>query len=227
MQYPIETSISRYRDSCYAYFLQQLATGFVLHIEMRKTTQHPRIATGIPSEEYLLRTEDTGHAVNRDISVLQNMQVIIPKLVLDEERHHRTYQTQETESIERRIKRQVANDVSSLVVLTHLVTRRRKEGEQYLILRMQLTKAFHNRTSLFKLAQRGSMKPQVSCIRVYLLSEQAECIALATPHLPDFAVKKTGDDNAQHVEIYGYIVNHILFLILRLEAIHPYERISA
>ena len=54
--------------------------------------------------------------------MLQNMQVVVPELVLDEESHHRTYGTQETTCVGDGVEWQIGDDISTLVVLTHLIT---------------------------------------------------------------------------------------------------------
>ena len=53
--------------------------------------------------------------------MLQDMQVIVPELILDKESHHRTDGTKETTGVGNRIQRQVANDIRSFVVLAYLI----------------------------------------------------------------------------------------------------------
>ena len=115
----------------------------------------------VPAEEHLVRTEDTRDTINGNVAVFQDVQVVVPELILDEERHHRMYGTQEATGIGDSVERQVADDVSTLVVLTNLVARRREERQQYLVLRMLTAQLLHQRTALFELTQRGSMEPHV------------------------------------------------------------------
>ena len=85
--------------------------------------------------------------------MLQDMQIVVPKLVLDEESHHRVDGTQETASVSDGVERQISDDISTFVVLAHLIARRREECEQDLILRMILAQLFHERAALFELSQ--------------------------------------------------------------------------
>ena len=64
----------------------------------------------------------------------QDVHVVVPELILDEERHHRSDGTQETACVAHRVERQVTHDVGSLVVLTHLIARGREERKQNFIL---------------------------------------------------------------------------------------------
>ena len=159
LEHPIETGVAGHGHIRDTNLGQQFAALLVLHIEMGETTQHPGITAGIPAEENLVGTEDARHAVDGYISAFQDMQIIVPELILDEEGHHRTHQSQETDGIKWRVKRKITDDVGTLIILAHLVTRRREEGEQNLVLRMELAHPLHDGTALFKLAQRGGMEP--------------------------------------------------------------------
>ena len=103
--------------------LQQRFADLVLHKEMRETVQYTTILPTVPLEEHLFRTEDARYTIHRNMSVFQDMQIVIPELVLNEESHHRTDGTQETTGIGDRIQRQVADNVRTFVVLTYLITR--------------------------------------------------------------------------------------------------------
>ena len=61
--------------------------------------------------------------------------------------------------IPRSVKRQIAYDVGTFIILPYLVARRREKGLQYLILRMCTANLFYQGTTLFKFAQRCSVKP--------------------------------------------------------------------
>ena len=103
---------------------QEFLTDLVLHEEMGEAIQHAPILATIPLEEHLIRTENARHAIHGHIAMLEDMQIVIPELILDKERHDRTYQTQETNGIDGSVQRQIADDVGSLIVLTHLIARR-------------------------------------------------------------------------------------------------------
>ena len=87
------------------------------------------------------------------MTVLQDMQVVIPELILDEIGLDRTYDPQESAGVGNRVERQVADDVGSLVVLAHLVAAGREERQQDFILRVVAPQLFHEWSSLLKLTQ--------------------------------------------------------------------------
>ena len=90
---------------------------------MGETVQHPAILATIPFEEHLVWTEDARHRIDRHPTMFQDMQIIIPELILDEESHHRTDGTKEATGVGNRIQRQIADDIRSFVVLAHLIAR--------------------------------------------------------------------------------------------------------
>ena len=54
--------------------------------------------------------------------MLQDMQIVVPEFVLDEESHHGTNRTQEPAGIGHRVDGQVGDNVGTLVILAHLIT---------------------------------------------------------------------------------------------------------
>ena len=121
LQHTVEAGIANDGDIIDAYRRQQLATHLVLYEEVGETLQHTTVLPTIPSEEHLTRTEDAADAVNGYTTMAQNMQVVVPELVLDEEGHHRTDGTQETACIGNGVERQVADNISTCIVLAHLI----------------------------------------------------------------------------------------------------------
>ena len=105
LEHTVEAGVTRYRDIRDANFGQQLAADLVLHKEMGEAVEHTAILAAIPLEEHLVGTEDTADAIDRHVPVLQNVQVVIPELVLDEERHHGTDSPQEAAGIGNRVER--------------------------------------------------------------------------------------------------------------------------
>ena len=85
------------------------------------------------------------------MAVLEDMQIVIPELILDEEGGHRTDGPQETTGVGDGVERQVTDDVGPFVVLAHLIARRREEREQNLVLRMVATELFHQWAPLLEL----------------------------------------------------------------------------
>lgn len=90
--------------------------------------QYSGIFLGIPFEEYLVGTEYRRHTVGGHMTVFKYVEVVIPKLILDEVCHHRAHQPQKPYGINRCVERQVADDVGALIILAHLIARRREEG---------------------------------------------------------------------------------------------------
>ena len=66
---------------------------------MGKAIKHSAILTTVPLKEHLTWTEDARNAVNRYIAMLKYVQIVIPELVFDEERHYRADRTQKSASI--------------------------------------------------------------------------------------------------------------------------------
>ena len=139
--------------------------------------------------------------------MLQDMQVVVPKLVLDEECHLRTYGSQKAACIANGVEWQIADDVGTLVVLAHLIARGREERQQNLDIWMFALHLLHQRTALLELAQRGSMEPYVAGLGIYLLAKHTDGLALAVPHLTDLLVEKAVDDDTKLVEIDDDIVH--------------------
>ena len=169
LEYTVETGIAYYIHILDSDAFQQSLAFLVLHKETGEALQYTSITPAIPLEKHLILAEDTAHTISRNIAMLQDMKEVRPEFVLDEESHHRAYQAKETNRIQASIHRHVADDISPLVVLAHLITRRRIEGEQNLILRIILADLLHQGTSLFKLTERSRMKPDILGIRIHLL----------------------------------------------------------
>ena len=121
LQHTVEAGVTHNGHIVNANGGQQLLADVVLHIEPGEALQHMGVLTTIPAEEHLSGTEDAADAIDGNAPMLQDMQVVVPKLILDEERHHGTDGAQEATGIGDGVKGQVADDVGSLVVLAYLV----------------------------------------------------------------------------------------------------------
>ena len=53
--------------------------------------------------------------------MFQDMEVVVPELVLDKERHLRTDETKEAPGIADSVEGKITDDIRTLIVLTHLV----------------------------------------------------------------------------------------------------------
>jgi len=100
---------------------QQLAALVVLHVEMGEAPEHVGILTTVPAEEDLVGSEDAGDAIDGDAAMAQDVQVVVPELVLDEERHDGSDGAQEAACVADGVEWQVADDVGTGIVLAHLV----------------------------------------------------------------------------------------------------------
>jgi len=96
----------------------------VLDEEAGEALQHIGIAAAIPAEEDLVGPEDARHAVGRHATMTEYVEIVIPELILDEERHHWSHRAQEAPCVADRVEREIADDVGSLIVFAHLVARR-------------------------------------------------------------------------------------------------------
>jgi len=130
---------------------QQQTALLVLNEETREAVEHLCIAAAIPFEEHLTLAENTTHAIRGYIAVFQNMQVIIPELVFNEECYFGSYQTKESPGIADGIKRQITDDVCTLIIFPNFVTRRRKESKQDAISRKSATNKFYQWAALLEL----------------------------------------------------------------------------
>ena len=140
--------------------------------------------------------------------MVENVEVVIPELILYEESYLRLYEFQEPAGIGDSIDRQVADNVGTLIVLSHLISRGREEGEQNLIFGTVLTQILYDRAALFELAQRCCMNPDILCIGIHLLAQHSERISFSAPHLLHLFVEDTCDCNSQlHYVHYDVIHN--------------------
>ena len=201
LQHSVEAGVANDFHFGDAKCLQQFATLFVLYKEVGETLQYAPILPSIPAEEHLLRTEDAADTIHWHLTMLQDVQVVEPELILDEESHAGTHRTQETTGVADGVEGQIADNVGTFVVLPDLIARRREEREQDFILRMLAAQTLHEWTALFELSERGSMEPHILCLRVYFLLEHTNGLALATPHLAHLLAEKARYGNAAEVKI--------------------------
>ena len=153
LQYPVETGISHH---CYTENanLRQITFGsLVLYKQMVEIFQDIAIGTAIPFKKHLVAAENRRHTIYRNPALVKLIQIILPKLIFDKERHTRISDIKELPHIPGFIKRQVADNIRSPIMLAHLIARRRKESQQYLISRIFCPNHFYQRTPLLKFSQ--------------------------------------------------------------------------
>ena len=90
---------------------------------MSETTQHMTVLVAIPLEEDLIGAEDTRHAIHRNTTMTEDVEIVVPELVLYEECHHWAHGTQKATSIANGIEGQIADDVGTAVVLPDFIAR--------------------------------------------------------------------------------------------------------
>ena len=92
-------------------------------IRTHEPIQQPNVV--IVQDKTLLASVDVFAGLDADGFAIINSkdapEVVVPELILDEERHAGTHQSQEASCVAGGIKRQIADDVGSLVVLAHLI----------------------------------------------------------------------------------------------------------
>lgn len=69
------------------------------------------ISATVPFKEYLFATENRRHTIYRNTALVKLIQIILPKLIFDKERHARICNIQELLHIPRLIKRQIADNI--------------------------------------------------------------------------------------------------------------------
>ena len=207
-EHAVEASVATDSDIMDANLGEQFARALILHEESCEAFQHFAVLSAVPAEENLVGTEDGADAIDRNIAVAQDMEVVIPELILDEERHFRSYGAQESACIVWSVERKIADDVSPLVILSHLIARWREEREEDFEFRTFLSESLDNGASLFKFTQRGGMKPYVSSVRVHFLPNRTYGFLLALPHHLHLLVEEAGNGDACKVNEYYNIIHH-------------------
>jgi hypothetical protein len=54
--------------------------------------------------------------------MFKDVKIVVPELILYEKHLHRTHKTQKTAGIEKRVKRQIADDIRPVVVFPHFIS---------------------------------------------------------------------------------------------------------
>ena len=183
--------------------LRQITLGaLVLHEDVVEVAQHVPIRTAVPFKENLPAAKDGRHAINGDAALMQLIQIVLPKLILDKKRHAGIHQVKKLPHIARFVERQITHDIRPPVVLAHFITRRRKECQQNTIIRIFGTYLLNQRASLFKLSQRGSVKPDITRILLQLLPKKFVHYPVPLHHLPRFTAERSHQVHRNIIEYY-------------------------
>ena len=95
----VETRVSDNINIGNSQLSQQCFALHVLHKEMCEAFQYAAILPAIPLEKYLIGTENAAYAVGGNTTMLQDMEVVVPEFIFDEESHHGFYRAKETACI--------------------------------------------------------------------------------------------------------------------------------
>ena len=156
---------------------------------MGDAAQHAGIFVTVGAEEYLVLPENTRHAVDGNLLVVEDVYIVAPELVLDKERHFGLSEADEFPRVQWRVERQVAHHVGSFVILAHFVARWREEREQDALLGVFAPQPFHEGASLFELAKGGGVKPHVASV-AYLAAQDAPGVPMAAYEQAGLAVEQ-------------------------------------
>ena len=210
LKYTVETGITHYSHLIDADFRQITLGTFILHKYMVEVTQHVSVRSAVPFKENLPTTEDGRHAINRCATLVQLIQIVFPKLILDEECHAGIHQIEELLHIAWLVERQVANNIRPPVILTHFVTRRRKECQQNTIIGIFGTYLLYQRTPLLKLAQRSRVEPDIARILLQLLPKKLIHHPMSLHHLPWFTAERSSQMYHNIIDYYCQIIKHTI-----------------
>ena len=208
LQHTVETGITHHRHAVDAYLRQITLGALILHKQMVEIAQHMPISAAIPLEEHLPTAENGRDAIGRDAALVQLVQIVLPEFIFYEKRHAGIHNIQKLLHIARFVERQVADDISSPVVLTHLVAGRREESKQNAVIGVSGTDFLHQRTSLLKLPQRSGMKPDVTHILLQLLPEKFVHHPMPLHHFPGLPTERSKQMHQEVVNGYGKVVYH-------------------
>ncbi len=156
-----------------------------------------------PTEETLAGTVDGTNHIYRNMEQVTSLIEVGPIFILYEESHLWTNESEEAHHITRRIEWQIANDVSSRIILTHLIARGREEGKQNLVFRMLTTETLHQGASLFKLTQRSRMEPHIMSLLVHLSAQNAECVDMSLDQKSRLSFERIGQQDKESVDVNG------------------------
>ena len=166
---PVEAGVAREGDVPEPCLFQDLSGCFILDKEAGDGTQLLFCPPAVPSEERVVRAEDSRDQVNRDPVLRKDVQVVEPVFVLDEDGHGRPDKLNEFSCISPGIGRKVKDEVGPGIVFPDLISRGGVKGEEDPVFRHPVAELLHQRSSLLILSQRGTMEPGDLPVRLFRL----------------------------------------------------------
>src|SRR5690606_35712675 len=139
--------------------LQELYAFLVLYKEMGNHSEHTTEQATVPFEKGLIFPEYSRNDVQGNIFFIQLAEIEIPVIVLGKKNEFGIDEFDETASVGRRIGREIENVFGKRIVFPDLVARRGEKGNQYKSFGIVLMILLNNGAPLFKLSERGEMKP--------------------------------------------------------------------
>ena len=100
---------------------EELFALLVLHEEVGEALEHMSVGSAVPAEEDLVGTEDAADAIDRHATMAQDVNIVVPELVFDEECHGGAHGAQEAQCVGWCVDGQVADEVGELIVFAHLI----------------------------------------------------------------------------------------------------------
>ena len=197
----VKTGVAHHRHLVYAYAGKQSFRSLVLHVKVRHAMQHTCIVAAVPTKEYLAGPENARHRINRHMVAVQYVDVVAPELIFYKVYSLGTRHFYKLYGVERSVEGQVTYHIGPSIVLAHLIARGREKGEQYFAFGVLAPQALHERAALFKLAQRGGMKPHIAA-GAYLAAQYAPSVAVPAHHGTHLFVKECSYVAAEHHQVY-------------------------
>ncbi len=200
VDHAIEAGVARDGDIRQTDASEELARGLVLHKEVIKTAERVAIRSSDGAEEELAGAKNAGHKVGGDASAPKLVERVQPKLVLDKEGEGGADTVEEGADAAWEVEREVAYDIGAGVVTADVVARGREEREDDFVVGVALANGLKQRPPLLKLAERGSVKPDVARTGDYLLTQNVVNAPPPIDHLARLPMKRRSGVDGRCVE---------------------------
>ena len=176
---------------------EQLSRLLVLHENASEAIQHIAEHTAPRSEKDLAIAENGRNEIGGDIAAPEFAQIIAPKFVFHKNCHCGIHQIEESVHLSGQIERQIAHHIRQIVVLPHLVATGREKAQHNVGFRVFLFDALHERSSLLKFAERGSMYPNVAVCGIEFFTQQIKRTFLSFQHGARLLAAQCSQANSQ------------------------------
>ena len=127
--HPIKTGITSHLGPIDTDTCQELQRLLILNKETIKCSENLSKHTAPRPEKGLSLPKYTGNQITFRSTPLQREKIIGPKFIFDKNRYFRAKYGHKTTHVARSVSRQVKDKICPTVVLSHLISRRRKKGQ--------------------------------------------------------------------------------------------------